>query len=446
MARWTILSSRAATASGRCRPSGLGMYTRRDGNARYAPLCTRSCRFARFLSRSASKVPHVSPSTPGAAFRFNSLNASRSRSVLMWWSSAVNLSFFLCLAACRMRSSACDTLARSCARYVLCRLAFPLVPVLGSASSAADCSALFVGFTATTTGSDSPPPFIIGFGSSPSRCGPLGGGRTWGLPVPVQGASAHARVSDHAEGPRRSRYRARSCCLPLFVKRRLLGAWIFRGSMAGLCAPLPTLHCRPCGRQRTARGRCGSLLLHRNGLAPSTPCRSPGAHEAIPAAPGASSVLEHERRHQFGHGCDAERSASWHDRQRVDWPTLRRRHTEVPDATVAIAVSREGEIYLLSRSHEARNEHATALDVDRPCSEERGKLLCIDGLGRSCHGRAASGSAGWPRRRSGTLIGSSARSGSFSSKKSSTRVAQYSNSSAVKGRPLGMLCQYSRHV
>jgi hypothetical protein len=27
------------------------------------------------------------------------------------------------------------------------------------------------------------------------------------------------------------------------------------------------------GRPRTARGRCGSLLLHRKGLAPSTPCR-----------------------------------------------------------------------------------------------------------------------------------------------------------------------------
>src|SRR6516164_5479114 len=27
VAPWTILSSRAATASGRCRPSGLGMYT-----------------------------------------------------------------------------------------------------------------------------------------------------------------------------------------------------------------------------------------------------------------------------------------------------------------------------------------------------------------------------------------------------------------------------------
>ena len=42
----------------------------------------------------------------------------------------------------------------------------------------------------------------------------------------------------------------------------------FRGSMAGLCVPLPTLHRHPRGCQRTARGRCGSLLLHRGGLAP----------------------------------------------------------------------------------------------------------------------------------------------------------------------------------
>jgi hypothetical protein len=46
----------------------------------------------------------------------------------------------------------------------------------------------------------------------------------------------------------------------------------FRGSMAGLCPPLPTLRRRPRGRQRTARGRCRSLLLHRSGLAPPTPC------------------------------------------------------------------------------------------------------------------------------------------------------------------------------
>jgi hypothetical protein len=40
---------------------------------------------------------------------------------------------------------------------------------------------------------------------------------------------------------------------------------------------LPTLRRRPCERLRTAQGRCGSLLLHRKGLAPSTPWRSPGA-------------------------------------------------------------------------------------------------------------------------------------------------------------------------
>ena len=47
--------------------------------------------------------------------------------------------------------------------------------------------------------------------------------------------------------------------------------------MAGLCSPLPTLRRCPRGHLRTARGRCGSLRLHRSGLSPPTPCRSPGA-------------------------------------------------------------------------------------------------------------------------------------------------------------------------
>src|SRR2546428_9830637 len=56
----------------------------------------------------------------------------------------------------------------------------------------------------------------------------------------------------------------------------------FRGSMAGLCAPLSTLRQYPHGYLRMTRGRCGSLLLHRDGLAPSTPCRSPGALRSTP--------------------------------------------------------------------------------------------------------------------------------------------------------------------
>src|SRR5271157_125398 len=73
-----------------------------------------------------------------------------------------------------MRSNACDTVIRSCARPVLCWPAFPLAPVLGSTGSATDHSALFIGFVATTTESDFSGSCIIGFDSSSSRCGPGG--------------------------------------------------------------------------------------------------------------------------------------------------------------------------------------------------------------------------------------------------------------------------------
>jgi hypothetical protein len=101
-------------------------------------------------------------------------------------------------------------------------------------------------------------------------------GRTRDLPVPVQEASTHARFSDHAGLPEHSRWRARPYCLPLSLQRRHPG-YSYRGSVAGLCPPLPTLHRWPRGQRCTARGRCGSLLLHRVGLPPTTPCRSPGA-------------------------------------------------------------------------------------------------------------------------------------------------------------------------
>src|SRR5260370_41417758 len=71
-----------------------------------------------------------------------------------------------------MGASAWVTRARPCVRCVLCSPAFLLVPALGSTGSAAGCPALFVGFTATMAESDFPRSCIIGFGSSPSRCGP----------------------------------------------------------------------------------------------------------------------------------------------------------------------------------------------------------------------------------------------------------------------------------
>jgi hypothetical protein len=57
---------------------------------------------------------------------------------------------------------------------VLYWTAFPLAAALGSTNSAADCSALFIGFIATTAGPDFSRSCIIGYGSSPSRCGPWG--------------------------------------------------------------------------------------------------------------------------------------------------------------------------------------------------------------------------------------------------------------------------------
>src|SRR4051812_523878 len=106
-------------------------------------------------------------------------------------------------------------------------------------------------------------------------------GQTRDLPVPAQRASTHARVLDHAGSGGGSRYRLRPCCLPYFRTRRHPGCSSFRGSMAGLCAPLPTLRRHPRGCQRTAQGRCGSLLLHRGGLSPPTPCRSSRRTESL---------------------------------------------------------------------------------------------------------------------------------------------------------------------
>ena len=76
-----------------------------------------------------------------------------------------------------LRLAVCDRapvtrLTRFCARSVLCWFAFPLAPALRSTGSATDRSALFVGFSATMAGSDFSRPCIIGYGSSPSRCGP----------------------------------------------------------------------------------------------------------------------------------------------------------------------------------------------------------------------------------------------------------------------------------
>src|SRR5262245_64792912 len=71
--------------------------------------------------------------------------------------------------------------------------------------------------------------------------------------------------------------------------------------MAGLYAPLPTLRSHPRGGLRTDRGRRGLLLLHRSGLSPHTPCRSPGALTRVAACTLARSPIRDPLSEGFRH-------------------------------------------------------------------------------------------------------------------------------------------------
>ena len=153
-----------------------------------------------------------------------------------------------------------------------CISAFLAIPLLPSIDSATSQPVLFADFVGTTSESDFSSSCIIGFGFAPSRCGPpahtAAGGQAGDLPVPAQRACVHARFYDHAGSPARLRLRTQTCCLPLHKQRRHPVPVFFRGSMAGLYVPLPTLRRPPHGCLRTAWGRCGSLYLHRRDLHP----------------------------------------------------------------------------------------------------------------------------------------------------------------------------------
>ena len=189
-------------------------------------------------------------------------------------------SFFFSLAAFRTRSSAWVTRARYCARCVLCWPSFPLVPGLGSAGSATGRPALFACFAATMPESDFSGSCISGYGSSPSRRGPGCSVSIWPTER-APGSRTRSFCTCQGLRPRRNDW-ALAISHPFVLPSAqltasALGKTFFRGSMAGLCTPLPTLRRHPHGCLRTARGRRGSLLLHRSGLPPPTPCRSPGA-------------------------------------------------------------------------------------------------------------------------------------------------------------------------
>jgi len=166
----------------------------------------------------------------------------------------VNRSCFLNLAAWRTRSSACDTRARHCVRFVLCWFAFPRPRPWLTGSAAVLLPALFVGFPATLARSD----FL---GSVHHRLRLLAfpmrpvvlSGQTQDLPVPIRRACAHARVSDHAEPGGRSRCRLRSYCFPRQRPCLRSEQESFSRLYGWPVRTLSTLRRRPHGRLRMTR-------------------------------------------------------------------------------------------------------------------------------------------------------------------------------------------------
>ena len=79
--------------------------------------------------------------------------------------------------------------------------------------------------------------------------------------------------------------------------RRHPGQLSYRGSMAGLHVPLPTLRRHPRECPRTARGRCGSLLLHRSGSG-----RALGTRGSAPSSAGVAATARRAVSSSFAAG------------------------------------------------------------------------------------------------------------------------------------------------
>jgi hypothetical protein len=106
--------------------------------------------------------------------------------------------------------------------------------------------------------------------------GTVSPGRNEDLPVPAQEMCVHAQglmTTQGGQDPRDDGPVPVAFCMPR--RHRHPGLNCFRRSIPRLYAPLSTLRVLPRGSvPRMTRGQCGSLLLHCDGLSPSTSSRS----------------------------------------------------------------------------------------------------------------------------------------------------------------------------
>jgi len=178
----------------------------------------------------------------------------------------VNRSCFLNLAAWRTRSSACDTRARHCVRFVLCWFAFPRPrPWLHRLRRRSTSG--FVRRLPSYFGEVR----LLGLVHHRLRllAFPMRAGSAI-RPNPRSPGSHTKSVRTcqglrHAEPGGRSRCRLRSYCFPRQRPCLRSEQESFSRLYGCLCVPLSTLRRRPHGRLRMTRGHCGSLLLQCSG-------------------------------------------------------------------------------------------------------------------------------------------------------------------------------------
>ena len=168
----------------------------------------------------------------------------------------------------------------------------PQVPALCSPHSAAGCPTLIAGLFARMAESDFSGPFIIGFGSSPSRCRSARycGWSDTRSPGPYKerahmpgSATTPGRLGTCNEAPRRVAFRPLDS---LGTRNRFLSRLI-----GCPMRTLSTLRSAPRDAPRMTRGQHDSLHLCCQGLAPLTPCRSPGAPKVSAIRPRTNPLL-----------------------------------------------------------------------------------------------------------------------------------------------------------
>jgi hypothetical protein len=120
------------------------------------------------------------------------------------------------------------------------------------------CANLFADFTATTQRSDFSSSCIIGYGSSPSQCGPHANRSRAKLEISRFPNEMCINMPGSLTTPSRrsTRYNAPQRVAFRRVRiRRHSGLGFFRGGVAGLSTPLSTLHDTPHDAARMTRGQ-----------------------------------------------------------------------------------------------------------------------------------------------------------------------------------------------